>query len=87
LRAWVAEHNRERKRMGLRTQQAYCQWVAVDPAQWSKWCAGVLPVPRRQGRRMVALLDHNPRLASLWLRLAVEQEQLALASATSEAQS
>jgi hypothetical protein len=83
LRAWVAEHElaeheRERKRMGLRTQQDYAQWIGVDPAQWSKWRSATLPVPRKQGRRLAQLLDHNPRIASLWLRLALEQEQLAL---------
>ena len=78
LRAWVAEHDRERKRMALFTQQAYAQWLGVDPAQWSKWRSGALPVPRKQGRRLVVLLDHNPRIASLWLRLVIEQEQLAI---------
>ena len=78
LRAWRAELERERKRMGLPTQEALAQWAGCDPGDLSNWRSGSKPVPRRQGRRLVTLFDHNPRWAGLWLRLTQEQEQVAL---------
>ena len=84
LRAWKQAHERERKRMGLRTQDAYAQWLGIDPAQWSKWRTAARAVPVRQGRRLVALFDHDQRWAGLWLRLAQEQELHAIASAPSD---
>ncbi len=78
LRAWRAELERERKRMGIPTQEGLAQWAGFDPGDLSNWRSGSKPVPRRQGRRLVALFDHNPRWEGLWLRLAQEQEQVAL---------
>lgn len=78
LRAWKAELERERKRMGIRTQEGLAQWAGVDPGDLSNWRSGSKPVPRKQGRRLVALFDHNPRWEGIWLRLAQEQEQQAL---------
>ena len=67
--------------MGLRTQQAYAQWIGVDPRSGASGARRRSPCRGRQGRRLAALLDHNPRIASLWLRLAQEQELVALAAA------
>ena len=78
LRAWRAELERERKRMGIPTQEGLAQWAGFDPGDLSNWRSGSEPVPLRQGRRLVALFDHNPRWEGLWLRLAQEQEQVAL---------
>lgn len=78
LRAWRAAHERERKRMAIKTQHDYALWIGVDPGQWSKWCSGRMPVPGPQGRRLALLLDHEPRLPDLWLRLSQEQERRAL---------
>lgn len=84
LRAWNAAHTRERKRMGLRTFDAYAQWLGVDPADESRWRRGLVPVPPKQGRRIVALFDHDPRWPGLWTRLLLEQERLALMSTRTE---
>jgi len=78
LRAWNTAHERERRRMGLVTQDAYAQWIGVDPGNWSKWRRGRRPVPGPEGRRIAALLVHDPRWPGLWLRLVQEQELLAL---------
>ena len=78
LRAWNAAHERERKRMGFPTYDAYAAWAGVDPALLSKWRRGKRPVPAPAGRKLVALFDHDPRWEGLWLRLWQEQELLAL---------
>lgn len=81
LRSWVAAHQRERKRMGIPTQDAYAQWLGIDPANWSRWKRGLVPVPAKQGRRLVLLFDHDARWQALWLRLSQEQEQRAIRGA------
>lgn len=78
LGAYFAAHDRERRRMGIPTQEGYAQWAGVDPADWSRWRRGRTAIPGHQGRRMVALFDHEPRWRQLWLRLVQEQEHLAL---------
>ena len=75
LRAWVHAHERECRRMAIPTQDAYAQWLGVDPGAWSKWRNGRVPVPPKQGRRLVTLLDHDPRWEGLWQRLLAEQDR------------
>jgi len=78
LKAWVAAHEREGRRMGIPTDALYAQWIGVDAGAWSKWKRGLVPVPPKQGRRLVALLDRDPRWEGLWLRLLAEQDRRAL---------
>jgi hypothetical protein len=75
LRAWVAAHEREGRRMAIPTDALYAQWVGVDPGAWSKWKRGLVPVPPKQGRRLVALFDHDPKWEGLWQRLLAEQDR------------
>lgn len=78
LRAFKQALWREGRRMGIRSLTDLAKWVGADPGNLSKYLSGKVPFPAAVGRRIVKLFDHDPGWQTRWLRLAREQELLAM---------